>query len=100
MNYDRPTLDRAKLLLDEPWPENPSDRRAPLELAAATMAVSDDFFETIRTANLDWQVGQYLYYFGKAHEHSANEVIARVIRHIGSWQHGQDVFDDQVNRTA
>lgn len=58
--------------------------------------ISDLFRETIETANLDWQVSQYRYYRDKAHEHSANEVLAAAICYIGCKQHGTERFVKEV----
>jgi len=58
--------------------------------------LSPAFRTLIETASFDWQVSQHLYFLGKVHEHSANEIKAAAIRIIALQQHG-DVFDSTVN---
>jgi len=59
--------------------------------------LSDDWRTLVETANLDWQVNQYVYFTGKAHEHSSNEIKAAAIASIARRQHG-DEFDKAVAR--
>jgi len=51
--------------------------------------------ELVETANLDWQVAQYVRHHQNAHVHSANEVIAAGIASIARTQHGE-AFDRAV----
>ena len=51
----------------------------------------------IETANLDWQVAEYVRLMRVLHEHSANEVKAAAIAEIAVAQHGAAVFGDAVD---
>lgn len=42
----------------------------------------------IETANLDWQVAEYVRYYRKLVEHSSYELIAAAVREIAVAQHG------------
>ena len=63
---------------------------------SALSLVSPTFRDLITTASFDWQVGQYVRYYRKLHEHSSNEVLAAAIREAAVAEHGAERFDAAV----
>lgn len=63
----------------------------------ATELLDDEYRTLVETANLDWQVAQFVRFDRTAHEHSANEIKAAAIAEIARRQHG-DEFDKAVAR--
>lgn len=53
--------------------------------------LSPEYRELVETANLDWQVAQFIRWSHLSHEHSSNEVKAAAIAEIAKRQHG-DAF--------
>jgi glucan phosphorylase len=64
---------------------------------AAEYGISPSYAELVETANLDWQVAQYVNLIAKAHEHSANEVKAAYILAVATEQHGLDTVTTAIN---
>ena len=61
----------------------------------ATQQLSTEYRELVETANLDWQVAQYVRCMDKLTEHSSFEVKAAAIAEIARGQHGE-AFDQAV----
>lgn len=93
--------DRAVRLVESigenPQDVNTADWKAVVMVARRTLDVTDEYFDLVVGASLDWQANQYRYHTGKLHEHSSHEVKKAVIGTIGSWQHGPERFTQAVN---
>jgi hypothetical protein len=63
----------------------------------AAEQLSPEYRELVTTANLDWQVQEYVRATEKVVEHSSHEVRAAAIREIAVAQHG-DAFNRAVAR--
>lgn len=65
-------------------------------MTSATDLISAEYREWIETANLDFQVAEYVRHERRQHEASGFEIKAAAVREIAIAQHGQDVFDTAV----
>ena len=62
----------------------------------ATAQISTLYRELIETANLDWQVAEYVHLIRTLCDHSANEVKAAAVQEIAYLQNGRETFDEAV----
>jgi len=60
-------------------------------------SLSPEYRTLVETANLDWQVQEYIRCVDHQHEHSGFQIKAAAIAEIAVEQHGS-AFDDAVHR--